>query len=231
MTYFKTGDRIDEYTALWDAEERMTAQPAPVRRGREPSVNAPWPRPWNFQPPRRGWGRQLAALGDIGTDPYRRPSDPDPSYVVVRTWWVQRALNGLRTTRTGLAFGPLVEDGQAGPATMAALEQARSAVVSTRPAVQVPLRDERPMAASGPWASHVAIDARTETLLSTSPSSPVGSGLRPGAPPVRGSSSDVVVGPVTFEEDAPVSGRRWVFLGVLALGGVLFWRWAQSPRR
>lgn len=216
---------LEEYTKLWrdsDVAVSNVTGAAP----RDVDLNVRMPRPFHFGPPPTGWGRELegyvtelgSPTGPIGADPTRQIATADPNMVIVRTWWVQRALNGLHTR---LSIATIREDGQAGPQTMSSLDAARQRVVAVRRAVQVPLRNERPTAATGPWASHVAVDARVEAYLAQSVADPIGSGVRPAAAPSE-PDPGVTVGPVTFEDEQPAatSGSGGTLLLVsLFLGG------------
>lgn len=214
---------LDEYTKLW-LESDVAVSNVTGSSPRDVDLNVRVPKPFHFGPPPTGWGRELEGYlselgtsGPIGRDPTRRIATADANVVIVRSWWAQHALNGLHTR---LSIATIREDGQAGPQTMASLDAARQHVVAVRRAVQVPVSGERPLSSSGPWASHVGIDARVETFLALSPVAPIGSGLRPGAAPDPG--VEIVVGPVTFEEPEPRSSGGGVLLAVSAFLGAYY---------
>lgn len=217
--------RLDQYTQLWEREAKaMTAHTS--FRSSERDINVPVPAPWHFGPAPAGWGAELAPppsnyygqslttlgrLGNtgatIGLDPRRRPADVDPETIIVTTLWAQRALRGR-----GLYRGAI--DGQAGPQTMAALEEARSRTADTRLPQQVPLRNERPLAFSGPWASAVGIGRRTEEWLSRAP-------VIADPPPASGGSGGSLTPDPSTTATPSASETVSIALPLLVLGGGL----------
>lgn len=229
---------MDPYLRLWAQSER-TSRGATTPSGAprlDWDVNLPVKKSWHFGPPPGGWSANsdidgYMGLGRLGTepsayatgaidyDPSRQISDTDRNYVIVTTRWAQRAVNGRQLAR-------LVVDGQAGPATMRALEEARHRTAATRPPLQVPSRTERPMASSGPWASHVALDLRTEDWLRRAPR--VADPRPAGTVDDEGSSITVETPPATSPET--VSSGAGAALPILAIGAGLVWMFVRSRR-
>ncbi len=74
--YFKTGDKIDEYTAMWSSASRLLDDPTKDAQAKQADV--PWPASFQLGPPPRGWqgwrstwpraGAPLRGLGDAANE-------------------------------------------------------------------------------------------------------------------------------------------------------------------
>lgn len=155
----------DSYKRLFESGDRAFAEA--IRASKlfppEQTANEPFPRMWAFEPPPRGYD----APGLRGFDPSARDVGSDDRFRLVRTGWVQGALNadGVR----------VVQDCAWGPRTAAALDRYK---------VAIGLPGETWVAQEG-HPDWVAITRRLEQALALADTGFAPSMCRSASPPPR----------------------------------------------